>query len=133
VASERVEWLHRQVGLYNAGDLEGFLDALPPGFTFTPDPSFPDADAYGGDDLRMWMGEWARMWEESRLEILETTELGSTMIAKARWHLTSAATGPRILDNDFSLVIWFDDDRPRRAAAFFDEDRAREAAKAGTG
>ena len=131
MVSDRVEWLHRQVGLYNAGDLDGFHDALPPGFTFTPDPSFPDVDAYGGDDLRRWMGEWARMWKESRLKILETSEVGSTVIAKSRWHLTAAATGPPILDNDFSIVIWFDGDRPVRGAAFFDEARARaEAEKA---
>ena len=133
MASDRVEWLQRQAELYNAGDLDGFIDALPRGFTFTPDPSFPDVDAYGGDDLRKWMGEWARMWEKSRLEILETAEVGSTVIAKARWHLTAAARGPSILDNDFSIVVWFDQDSAVRAAGYFDENRAREAAESGPG
>ena len=79
------------------------------------------------------MDEWVRMWDVSALEILETTELDSAVIAKARWHLKAAARGQSILDNDFSIVIWFDGDRAVRAAGFFDEERAREAAGEPTG
>jgi hypothetical protein len=42
VAGDRVEWLKRQVEVWNAGDIDGLLDALGPDFEFTPDPSFPD-------------------------------------------------------------------------------------------
>ena len=128
MASERVEWVRRQVELYNAGDLDAFLDALGPEFSFSPDPSFPDADTYSGEDFRRWMGEWNRMWEEHELEMLETTELEATVIATWRWHLSAAGTGQRIPVQDFHVVVWFDGNRARRAAAYFDEERALAAA-----
>jgi hypothetical protein len=133
VASDRVQWLHRQIERYNAGDLDGFLDALDSGFTFTPDPSFPDVDTYGGEDLRRWMGEWTRMWGESRLEVLGTTEVGHAVVVDSRWHLTASATGQAIPIEDFRVVVWFDGDRAQRAAAFFDENRALEAAREAPG
>ena len=132
MASDRVDWFRRLVETWNAGDLEGFLDAVGPDFSFTPDPSFPDADTYSGEELRRWLGEWARTWEESRLEILGTTEVGQALIVGARWHLT-AATRRAIPLRDFHFVAWFDDDRPLRAAAFFDEERALEAAREAPG
>ncbi len=133
MASERIEWFHRLVKIWNSGDFDGFLDALGPDFEFTPDPSFPDTGTYKGDDLRDWMGGWARTWDENELEILGTTESGSTVIVESRWHLTAAA-GQKIPLRDFYFVIWFDDDeRAKAAAAFFDRDRALEVAAAPPG
>jgi len=127
VAGERVEWFRGLVATWNAGDVDAFLDGLGPDFTFTPDPSFPDAGTYGGEDLRRWLGEWARTWDESRLELLWTTEVGQAVLAGARWHLTAATRQPIPL-RDFHFVVWFDGDRPLRGAAFFEEEQAREAA-----
>lgn len=129
MASERVETLRRLLGLLNTGDLDAFFDELDPDLEFTPDPSFPDAGTYSGEDLRRWMGEWALTWEESSLEMLETTELERALLVKSRWHLTAAATGRAIPVEDFYLVVWFDDGRPTRSAAFFDAERAREVAE----
>lgn len=128
MASTRVDWLRRLVEMWNTGDLNGFLDAIGPEFTFTPDPSFPDAGTYSGEDLRRWMGEWAGTWEASRLEILGITEMGNAAIVASRWHLT-AAGGDSVPVQDFSFVTWFDGNRPVRAAAFFDDARARQAAE----
>jgi hypothetical protein len=40
MASERVEWVLRQVETWNSGDLDAFMQSFPPDFEFTPDPSF---------------------------------------------------------------------------------------------
>jgi ketosteroid isomerase-like protein len=134
VASARVEWFRRIVEIWNSGDVEAFLDELGPDFTFRPDPSFPDAGTYRGEDWRRWLGEWARTWGESRLEVLGTpTEIGSALIVEARWHLTAASTGKAIPLRDFHFVVWFDGERAVRAAAFFDRDQADEAAREPTG
>jgi ketosteroid isomerase-like protein len=133
VASDRVETLQRLLGLLNTGDLEAFFDAIGPDVEFTPDPSFPDADTYSGEDLRRWMSEWALTWDESSLEMLETTELERAVLVNARWHLTAAGTGQAIPIEDFYLVVWFEDGRPTRSAAFFDGGRAREVAEAPPG
>jgi ketosteroid isomerase-like protein len=126
VASERVEWLLRQVETWNSGDVDGFLDAVRPEFEFTPDPSFPDAGTYRGDEVREWMREWARTWQDSSLEVLGITEHGRAVVLESRWHLETPQSGEAVPVSDFDIVVWFDtdDDRPRRMAAFFDHDRA---------
>jgi hypothetical protein len=56
VASDRVEWLVRQVEAWNARDFDGFLDGLAPDFEFTPDPSFPDT----ATDRAHWLTRQSR-------------------------------------------------------------------------
>lgn len=136
MASERVDWVHRQLDAWNSGNLEGVLDALPPEFEFTPDPSFPDAGTYRGDEVRQWMREWARVWQDNKLEILGIAEHGETLVLESRWHLEAPQSGEAIPVSDFSIVLWFDrdqDERPTRMAAFFDRRLALEAAQGGTG
>jgi hypothetical protein len=61
------------VELWNSGDLEAWLDEIGPDFEFTPDPSFPDAGVYKGEDLREWMRAWSRTWEDNRFEMASRT------------------------------------------------------------
>jgi len=134
-ASKRVESILRLAKLWNGGDIDEFFDALDPEFEFTPDPSFPDAGTYRGEEVRRWMRDWAGTWENSRLEILEITEHGRAVVLESRWHLAAPQSGEAIPVSDFNVVLWFEgsqDDQPTRMAAFFDRDRALEAA-AGTG
>jgi ketosteroid isomerase-like protein len=131
MASQRVEWVKRQVETWNSGDLEAFMESVPPDFEFTPDPSFPDAGTYRGDQVREWMREWARTWRDNRLELLGISERGRAVLMEARWHLSAPQTGAEIPVSDFNVVLWFDrdDDQPTRMAAFFDRERALEAAQ----
>lgn len=134
MTSERVEWLLRQVETWNSGDVEGFLDAFPPGFEFTPDPSFPDAGTYRGEEVREWIREWFRTWQDNRLEVLGITEQGRAVVMESRWHLAAPQSEEAIPVSDFSVVFWFDrDNQPTRMAAFFDRDEAVEAAAEGAG
>ncbi|MGA8219272.1 MAG: nuclear transport factor 2 family protein [Solirubrobacterales bacterium] len=134
MTSDRVEWVLRQVEKWNSGDVEGFLDSIPPEFEFTPDPSFPDAGTYRGEQVRDWIRDWFQTWRENRLEVLQMTDLGSAVLMESRWHLSAPQSGEAIPVSDFNVVFWFDrDDRPTRMAAFFNRDRAVEAAAEGTG
>jgi ketosteroid isomerase-like protein len=134
VSSARVEWVLKAIETWNAGDVDGYLDALGDDFEFTPDPSFPDADTYSGEDWRRWMNEWRRTWAESRLEVLGVSEHGDAVVLESRWHLT-AKTGAEVPNSDFNVVAWFEpgETRPTRAAAFFDRERALEEAAKPTG
>jgi ketosteroid isomerase-like protein len=135
MASERVEWVRQQVETWNSGDIDGFMEAVSPEFEFTPDPSFPDAGTYRGEEVRQWIREWAETWENNRLEVLGIAEHGETVLIESRWHLAAPQTGGEIPVSDFNVVLWFegDDERPTRMAAFFDRDRALEAAQESTG
>jgi ketosteroid isomerase-like protein len=125
VVSERTERLLELVEIWNSGDLDAFLETMAPDFEFTPDPSFPDAGTYRGDDVRRWMRDWAKTWEGNRLEVLDMDERPPAVVMTCRWHLGAPQTGDEIPVSDFSLVLWLDaDDQPRRMAAFFDRDRA---------
>ncbi len=132
--SRRVQWVQRQVETWNSGDVEAFLDDLAPEFEFTPDPSFPDAGTYRGEEMRRWMRGWVETWRDNRLEVLKVNEQARTVRIESRWHLAAPQGGGEIPVSDFDVVFWFDDDdRVTRMAAFFDRERAIEAAEAGTG
>jgi ketosteroid isomerase-like protein len=134
VASKRVEWVERQVQTWNSGDVDAFMDSVPPDFEFTPDPSFPDAGTYRGEEVANWIREWARIWQDNKLEVLGITEHGRVVVLESRWHLAAPQTGGEIPVSDFNVVLWFDrgEEQPSRMAAFFDRERALEAA-GGTG
>jgi ketosteroid isomerase-like protein len=135
VASDRVERARHLVELWNAGDLEGWLDEVGPDFEFTPDPSFPDAGTYSGEEFRRWMYGWIATWRENRLELLGIQEVADTILIRGRWHLVTHHTGGQVPLEDFTLVLFFDDghEQARRMVAFFDHEKAVEAAEAGTG
>jgi SnoaL-like domain len=122
------------VETWNSGDLEAFLGELPAEFEFTPDPSFPDAGTYRGDEVRRWMQGWVETWRDNRLEVLNVVEGDRTVRLESRWHLATPQGGGEIPVSDFDVVFWFDpDDRPVRMAAFFDRERALEAVRGPTG
>jgi ketosteroid isomerase-like protein len=134
VASGRLGWVEKQTEIWNAGDIDGFVDALGDDFEFTPDPGFPDSGTYRGTELRRWFDEWTRVWEDVRYELLQVEERGSVMIIHSRWHLVLKQAGAPA-DWDFTLVVEFEgaEDRPRRMWAFVDRNRALEKAEELTG
>jgi SnoaL-like protein len=136
VASERLDWLQRLVDVWNAGDLDGFLEAIGSDVLFTPDPSFPDAGTYRGEELEQWLREWVETWEDNRLEVLDMDDRGEAATMRCRWHLAPREGQDEIPVDDFTLVWWFEDGdpiRPIRWSAFFDQERALQAARSGTG
>jgi ketosteroid isomerase-like protein len=133
MSSQRVEWVKRQLETWNSGDLEAFMESIPPDFEFTPDPSFPDAGTYRGEEVGRWIREWTQTWQANRLEVLGIEERGSAVLLESRWHLAAPQTGGEIPVSDFNVVLWFDrdDDQPTRMAAFFDRALALKAAADG--
>ena len=103
----------------------------------TPDPSFPDAGTYRGEELRRWLREWSATWEGNRLEVLEMEDQGEAVTMLMSLASRTCRTGQdEIPVDDFTLVWWFqegDASRPIRWAAFFDRERALEAARSGPG
>ena len=134
MSSQRIDWVKQQVETWNSGDINAFMESVSPDFEFTPDPSFPDAGTYRGEEVEKWIREWARTWQDNRLEVLGIEEHGRAVLIESRWHLAAPQTGGEIPVSDFMVVLWFDrgDDQPTRMAAFFDCGRALEAAEAGT-
>jgi hypothetical protein len=136
VASDRIERADELVGLWNAGEYEKWLDEAGADFEFTPDPSFPDAGTYRGEEFRRWMRDWIATWQENRFELLGVEQAGDALLMRGRWHLATRQTGGEVPLEDFTLVLFYDDqddERPARMAAFFDPEQAREAAQRGTG
>lgn len=93
MASHRTATVKELVKLWNSGDMDRFLESLAPDFEFAPDPSFPDAGVYGGDEMRGWMRDWAETWQDNELEILGSAEHGrrSSLTAAGIWRRRRAA------------------------------------------
>jgi SnoaL-like protein len=125
----------RLMDTWNAGEYERFLDELGPELEFSPDPSFPDAGTYRGEEFRDWMREWISTWRENRFEMLEIDEVGEALLVRGRWHLATRQSGEEVPLADFTTALLFADEtaeRPERMAVFFDHERALEMAR-GTG
>jgi hypothetical protein len=122
------------VELWNSGNFEKWLEEVGSDFEFTPDPSFPDADTYRGDEFRRWMRDWVATWRENRFELLGIEEVAGSVLITGRWHLITHQTGGEVPLQDFTLVLFFDEghERARRMAAYLDSEQARDAAR-GTG
>ena len=135
MASARVERAKRLTELWNSGDPDRWLDEVGSDFEFTPDPSFPDAGTYTGEDFRRWIHGWIATWRENRVEVLGIEEIADSVLIRARWHLITHQTGGEVPLEDFTLVLFFDDDneQARRMVAFFDHEKAVEAAESATG
>ena len=136
VASPRREWAERIAELWNAGDLDQWLDEVGPDFEFTPDPSFPDHDTYRGEPFRAFMEGWVQTWQDNRFELLDFEERGDAGLIRSRWHLAAPGSGGEVPVADFTLVVFWDGPdavKPHRMAAFFDHQQAVEAAQGGTG
>jgi hypothetical protein len=106
VASRRTATVEELVELWNSGDMDRFLESLAPDFEFTPDPSFPDAGVYRGDEVKGWMRDWAETWQDNELEILGSVEHRRAVILDCRWHLAAPQSGDEIPVSDFSMVLW---------------------------
>lgn len=134
MASGRIERAQELVELWNSGNFEKWLDEVGSDFEFTPDPSFPDADTYRGEDFRRWMHDWVATWRENRFELLGIEEVAGSVLITGRWHLITHQTGAEVPLRDFTLVLFFEEghERARRMSAHFDPEQARDAAR-GTG
>ena len=136
MASERVEFAEHLIELWNSGEYEEWFDVVGPEFELTPDPSFPDAGTYRGEEFRRWMREWTETWGENRFELLGVEEEQHALLIRGRWHLATRQSGGEVPAGDFTLVLLYADDeaeRPNRMAAYFDPEQARRAARADTG
>ena len=122
--------------MWNAGEHERFLDELGPELEFSPDPSFPDAGTYRGEEFRRWMRDWISTWQENRFEMLDMTELERAVVIDGRWHLAARESGGEVPLADFTVVVLFPDrtaERPDRMAVFFDREQALNLARGDTG
>jgi hypothetical protein len=134
VPGRRTELIDELLGKWNSGEVDAFFDAVGPEFEFRPDPSFPDTGPYSGEELREWLRDWQGTWEGNRLEVLGITDHGPAVTLDSRWHLVATGKGEEVPVQDFTIVVWFDDDdQPLGMAAFFDRERALEEAQRGTG
>ena len=135
MAETRQEWVARMIDAWNARRFEEFLDELGPDVVFSPDPSFPDAGTYRGEEFRNWIRDWIGTWEENRFEMEEATEIDQALLVRGRWHLASKGSGETVPLADFTVVYLFPEEgnRPHRMAIFFDHDEAIAMARGGTG
>jgi hypothetical protein len=85
----RIEWAEHLVEVWNAAEFETWLDEVGPEFAFTPDPSFPDAGTYRGEEFRSWMRGWISTWKENRFELLGVEEIAGARCSGAAgtWRL----------------------------------------------
>jgi len=121
-----VEEVLQLVELWNAGDVDIWLEQVDPDLSFRPDPSFPDSGWMRGEAFHRWMHEWAQTWQGNRLELLERpSRHGNATVARARWHLTTLQSGSEVPVQDFTFIFWENEHGHLiRFAGLFDHEQA---------
>ena len=126
----------RLIDLWNAGDIEAYLEAAGPRVRFSPDPMFPERGPFSGEELRTFLEQWQEAWggESDVVVVDDVFERSGAVLARVRWEVSGAASGAHVPSDwaEFTFVAWFGEDGALdHLLAFFDHDQALAAADAG--
>ena len=97
VPPDDVEILRRSFHAWNAGDLEGLIGMLHPGFEFVPLRSQLEGDAYRGpESMRQFAADTAEEWEYLRIVSDEYREAGEDILMLGRFNARTRGSGMEI-------------------------------------
>jgi ketosteroid isomerase-like protein len=81
----------------------------------------------GPEAVRHYWDEWHAIWKDTQVEVLETRDLGDTVLALVRLHAEGTTSGVE-LDRTFGWLFGLQDALIRRAWAYLNPEEALEAA-----
>jgi ketosteroid isomerase-like protein len=128
MASANCEAVRRVYDGFVAGDFRISEGLLSPDIVFIVGAGFPDAvTCHGTTEMRAYMREWLRSWEDMRMEPQEIVEAGERVLVKLSQRARGRASGAPT-ETVYFHVWTFHDAIVARLEVIMDEAEAREAA-----
>ena len=104
-ASQRIEWVLRQVELWNSGDVDSVFELYTEDAEIRTGPHWPEQSTYRGREaIRETSAEWASMWDRLQIEVDRLEEFGDRMVVTGAWRMRGAASG---IDGQMPIFIVF--------------------------
>ena len=86
--------IHELVRRWNAGDIEGVLDAYTEDAVMISGPDWPEQTTRRGrEDIRANIDEWRAVWESAELEIARTETFGDRIVSDGAWNARGRSSG----------------------------------------
>jgi uncharacterized protein (TIGR02246 family) len=86
--------IHELVRRWNAGDIEGVLDAYTEDAVMISGPDWPEQTTRRGrEDIRANIDEWRAVWESAELEIRRIETFCDRVVAEGAWNARGRSSG----------------------------------------
>jgi SnoaL-like protein len=130
---DRIERAKELLRIWNAGDLDLYLENFAPDAIFNPDPSWPEQGPFTGEAIGRFLRNYLAAWEHAEVALEGVEGQGELVLMRCKWIIRGAASGID-LPTAFCLVFQIDDEGlVQRSDAFFDEAEARRYAASAAG
>jgi hypothetical protein len=127
MSRRNVETLQAAFDAYYRGDTERLAELADPGLVVTQLEELPDAQAFHGRrGFIEAIDNWERVWEDLRIEILRTRDIGDHVITTVRQRARGRGSGIDV-EAGFAFVFSLKAGKVVRWRMFADEAEALEA------
>jgi uncharacterized protein (TIGR02246 family) len=128
VASGNVALMQRQNALWNAGDIDAFIEVFADDAELMPAPEFVEGGVKRGRvEIRSWYEGLRQAWEDTTVVDRDLRDVDDKVIQTFEWRATGEASGIET-SSVWIAVITFRDGRIKRIQFFSDANDANEAA-----
>lgn len=127
MSRENVEVVTKAFDAWNRGDREGWLASAHPEAELSSailrQVEGAGAVEKGPEAVQRYWDEWHAIWKDTQVEVLETRDLGDTVLALVRLHAEGTTSGVE-LDRTFGWLFLLQDALIRRAWAYLSPEEA---------
>jgi ketosteroid isomerase-like protein len=129
VADDNIELVRHALDLYNAGDVDAFVDLFTDDGEVETDPRFPEGGTFSGrESVRRFIAGLHQGWQGgSAVTLKEMRRAGDSVLADWSWHAKGERSGIDVSSDWFGLWT-LRDGRITRLRFFYDRAEALEAA-----
>jgi len=123
--------MHELARLWNADDVEGYLELFTSDIVFLSSDNWPETGRREGKEaMREFWHEFRGVWEDVRLAIDELHDAENAVAARCHWVTRGRVSGMEG-DMEFAIVLWMQGDLVVRGQFFEHLPDALEAAGLG--
>ena len=130
MSEQNTEVARRAFEAFNAGDVEGLVEASHPDCEWLPFRAQLEGETYRGHDgVRRFFYDMQEDWREFQIELVEQREVGGRVLLVG--HIEGLGRGSRVaVSSDAGFVMDFRDGRIVRVVSYSDPEQARREAGA---
>jgi ketosteroid isomerase-like protein len=116
--SRQQDLMHELARLWNADDVEGYLELFTSDIVFLSSENWPETGRWEGKEaMREFWHEFRGVWEDVRLAIDELHDAENAVAARCHWVTRGRVSGMEG-DMEFAIVLWMQGDLVVRGQFF---------------
>lgn len=114
---------------FQRGDVDAMRGVSHEDIVIVQPPELPDSRSYvGHEGVQEAVGDWPRQWEDFRLDVLESIDVGKGKVVSVTRHRGRGAASGIEVDAIIAYLLTITDDKVERIEMFTSKAQALEAA-----